>query len=54
LGILANSLDIAGVARNERGDVELWEANKKTSISRVMLGIVISIAQEENEIRSGA
>lgn len=51
LGTLANSLDIAGVARNGRGDVELWEANKKTSISRVMLGIMISIAQEENETK---
>lgn len=52
LGTLANSLDIAGRNRPGKPEIELWEASKRTVISRVILGIMISIAQEENETRA--
>jgi DNA invertase Pin-like site-specific DNA recombinase len=52
LGTLANSLDIGGQRRNGRGDIQLWEASKRAMISRIVLGIMISIAQEENESRT--
>jgi hypothetical protein len=49
LGALANSLDIA--AQKRPGQIEIWEASKRSVITRVVLGIMISIAQEENETR---
>lgn len=51
LGTLANSLDIAMQDRNGRGQVEIYEASKRTRITRIMLGILISMAQDENETR---
>lgn len=51
LGTLANSLDIARQGRNGNGEVQVWEAAKHAILSGVMLGLMISIAQEENESR---
>lgn len=52
LGTLANSLDIARQGRNGRGEVQVWEAAKHAILTDVMLGLMISIAQEENESRA--
>ena len=52
LGTLANSLDIARQSRNGSGEVQIWEAAKHAILSGVMLGLMISIAQEENESRA--
>lgn len=52
LGTLANSLDIAARNRSGKPEIELWEASKRTAISRIFLGIMISIAQEENEAKT--
>lgn len=50
LGALANSLDLAKEKRNGR-EVAVWEADKNNSLTRLMLSIMITIAQEENETR---
>lgn len=52
LGTLANSLDIARQDRNGSGEVQVWEAAKHTMLTGTMLGLMISIAQEENESRA--
>lgn len=49
LGTLANSLDIANSKR--RSEVQIWEASKNSTVTRMMLGIMITMAQEENETR---
>lgn len=51
LGTLSNALDIARQKRNGK-PVEVWEASKNTQLTSVMLGLMISIAQEENETRA--
>lgn len=51
LGTLSNSLDIARQSRNDQGEVQIWEAAKHTMLSGVMLGLMITIAQEDNESR---
>jgi DNA invertase Pin-like site-specific DNA recombinase len=51
LGAVANSLDLANQRRNGRGEVAIWEADKNNSLNRLMLSIMITIAQEENETR---
>ncbi|MBE7467615.1 MAG: recombinase family protein [Anaerolineales bacterium] len=49
LGTMANSLDIANGKR--RSEVQIWEASKNSTVTRMMLGIMITVAQEENEAR---
>lgn len=51
LGTMASSLDIAKEQRNGRGEVTIWESSKNSSITRLVLSIMITLAQEENESR---
>jgi DNA invertase Pin-like site-specific DNA recombinase len=51
LGTMANSLDIARQNRSQ-GEVQVWEASKHTVLTGTMLGLMVAIAQEENETRA--
>lgn len=51
LGALANSLDIAKTKRDGREAI-IWETGKNSTINGIMLNIMISLYQEENEARA--
>jgi site-specific DNA recombinase len=52
LGPLGDALDEGNKNRRGRsGELQIWEADKNTNLNRVMLGLLIAMAQNENEDR---
>lgn len=52
LGPIGDALDEGNKNRRGRsGELQIWEADKNTNLNRVMLGLLIAMAQNENEDR---